>query len=53
MTLAQVEELAREVAEMQVTDDSQVQLPCDTVLALLALARRGLLPAVTGTEDVD
>lgn len=52
MTLNDVEELAREVADMQTSDDSQVQLPCATVLALLALARRALtlLPA-EGADD--
>lgn len=53
MTIAQVEELAREVSEMQVTDDSQVQLPCETVLGLLALARRALLTPMTEAEEVD
>lgn len=42
MTAGEIEELAREVSEIQVADDSQVQLPCRTVLRLLALARRAL-----------
>jgi len=50
MTLAEVDELAREVAAIQVADDSQVQLPCRTVLRLLALARAALAREPEGDE---